>query len=92
MPPLSIVIKPASGACNLSCRYCFHADEMSLRKVAPYGIMEESTFWWGFPWMGRKSCTTDTDWIRRAKGPITVSFTQLSCWKSTVWNSASSQW
>lgn len=43
MPPLSIMIKPASGACNLSCRYCFYADEMSLRKVASYGIMDEST-------------------------------------------------
>ena len=43
MPPLSIMIKPASGSCNLSCRYCFYADEMSLRKVASYGIMDEST-------------------------------------------------
>lgn len=43
MPPLSIMIKPASGACNLSCRYCFYADEMSLRKVASYGLMDEST-------------------------------------------------
>lgn len=43
MPPLSIMIKPASGACNLGCRYCFYADEMSLRKVASYGVMDEST-------------------------------------------------
>lgn len=43
MPPLSIMIKPASGACNLRCRYCFYADEMSRRKVASYGMMDEST-------------------------------------------------
>lgn len=43
MPPLSIMIKPASGACNLGCRYCFYADEMSLREVASYGIMDEIT-------------------------------------------------
>lgn len=43
MPPLSIMIKPASGACSLRCRYCFYADEMSLREVALYGMMDEPT-------------------------------------------------
>lgn len=43
MPPISIMIKPASGACNQCCRYCFYADEMSRREVASYGMMDSST-------------------------------------------------
>ncbi len=43
MPPLSIMIKPASGLCNLRCKYCFYADEMKNRKLTSYGIMGEET-------------------------------------------------
>lgn len=32
MPPLSLLIKPASGSCNLRCKYCFYADEVSHRE------------------------------------------------------------
>ena len=39
MPPLSILIKPASSACNLRCEYCFYADEASLRQQANLGPM-----------------------------------------------------
>lgn len=39
MPPLSVMIKPASGLCNMRCRYCFYADEQRSRAVADYGIM-----------------------------------------------------
>ncbi|NBI11805.1 anaerobic sulfatase maturase [Colidextribacter sp. OB.20] len=39
MPPLSILIKPASSACNLRCAYCFYADEASIRAVPNYGLM-----------------------------------------------------
>lgn len=39
MPPLSIMIKPASGLCNLHCSYCFYADESANRERASYGIM-----------------------------------------------------
>lgn len=39
MPPLSILIKPASSSCNLRCSYCFYADEASLRTVPNYGMM-----------------------------------------------------
>ncbi len=28
MPPLQLLIKPASGDCNLRCRYCFYTDVM----------------------------------------------------------------
>ena len=43
MNNLNILIKPASGACNLRCRYCFYADEAMNRSVANYGMMSEET-------------------------------------------------
>lgn len=43
MAPLSLLIKPASGLCNLRCRYCFYADEMCKREVPSYGVMSEET-------------------------------------------------
>ena len=39
MPPLNIMVKPASSACNLRCSYCFYADEAAGRLVADRGIM-----------------------------------------------------
>lgn len=42
MPPLSILIKPASSACNLRCAYCFYADEASIRTVPNYGLMPQA--------------------------------------------------
>ena len=43
MPPLSLLIKPASGNCDMRCRYCFYVDEMENRSVANLGVMTEST-------------------------------------------------
>jgi len=43
MPPLSILIKPASGNCNMRCRYCFYADEQEHREVFSHGIMSKDT-------------------------------------------------
>lgn len=43
MPPISVMIKPASGLCNLRCKYCFYADEMNHREVQSYGMMTEET-------------------------------------------------
>ncbi len=43
MPPLSLLIKPASGLCNLRCRYCFYHDVAENRAVSSYGIMTEAT-------------------------------------------------
>ena len=43
MPPLSLLIKPASSACNMRCGYCFYADEAMNRAVASYGMMSEET-------------------------------------------------
>lgn len=39
MPPLNILVKPASSACNLRCAYCFYADEAGSRAVPNYGLM-----------------------------------------------------
>ncbi len=43
MPPISILLKPASGLCNLRCTYCFYADEMRNRSQPSYGIMSLET-------------------------------------------------
>ena len=43
MPPLHIMIKPVSGACNMQCRYCFYADEANHRSTASFGIMQSDT-------------------------------------------------
>lgn len=43
MPPISVLIKPASGMCNMHCDYCFYCDEMQKRKVQSYGLMSEET-------------------------------------------------
>lgn len=43
MPPIHVMIKPASGLCNMRCKYCFYADEMENRSQASYGIMTEET-------------------------------------------------
>lgn len=41
MPPVSLLIKPASGSCNMRCSYCFYVDEMAHRQVGSYGVMKE---------------------------------------------------
>lgn len=43
MPQIHVMIKPASGLCNMRCKYCFYADEMEKRSQASYGIMTEET-------------------------------------------------
>lgn len=43
MRPLILLIKPASGNCNMRCRYCFYFDEVSNREFANYGIMDAAT-------------------------------------------------
>lgn len=40
MHPISVMIKPASSGCNLRCKYCFYADEASLRSIPNYGMMK----------------------------------------------------
>ena len=43
MRTLSLLIKPASGGCNLRCRYCFYHDEQENRDTFSYGFMSEET-------------------------------------------------
>lgn len=43
MPPLSVLMKPASGMCNMSCRYCFYCDEAEKRSQKSFGFMSENT-------------------------------------------------
>ena len=43
MPPVSMLIKPASSSCNMRCRYCFYADVASHRELRNAGIMNEQT-------------------------------------------------
>lgn len=42
-PAITLLIKPASGSCNLRCEYCFYADEMCNRSEATYGKMSIDT-------------------------------------------------
>ena len=39
MPPITVMVKPVSGACNMQCRYCFYADEMQHRNARVYPRM-----------------------------------------------------
>lgn len=43
MPPLSIMIKPASALCNMRCEYCFYHDVTDHRDVKSFGLMSEET-------------------------------------------------
>ena len=43
MPPVNLLIKPASGMCNMHCDYCFYCDEAEKRMQASYGLMSEKT-------------------------------------------------
>ena len=43
MPPITVMIKPVSGACNMRCRYCFYADEMNNRGTDIYPAMDDET-------------------------------------------------
>lgn len=43
MPAISLLIKPASGSCNLNCAYCFYANVTDQREIKNYGMMSEAT-------------------------------------------------
>ena len=63
MPPLSILVKPASSGCNLRCAYCFYADEASARAVPNYGLMS-----------GKVSHTLIEKALEAAEGSVTFLF------------------
>ncbi|MBQ8159524.1 MAG: SPASM domain-containing protein [Clostridia bacterium] len=43
MKQLSLLIKPASGLCNMRCSYCFYRDETARRQMGSSGIMSPGT-------------------------------------------------
>lgn len=43
MPPLYLLVKPASSLCNMRCKYCFYHDVVSHRQLQSCGMMEDST-------------------------------------------------
>lgn len=43
MNSIHTLIKPASGNCNLRCKYCFYFDEMAKRETPNYGMMSYNT-------------------------------------------------
>jgi uncharacterized protein len=43
MPNLSVMLKPSSSGCNMSCVYCFYRDEAAERKTPARGFMSEET-------------------------------------------------
>ncbi|MEG1963471.1 MAG: SPASM domain-containing protein [Clostridia bacterium] len=43
MPPISLMIKPASSLCNLRCKYCFYSSLASERQNFSFGIMDKTT-------------------------------------------------
>ena len=43
MPPISVLLKPVSGRCNMSCEYCFYQDETRKRTQESFGFMSEET-------------------------------------------------
>lgn len=43
MPAINVLIKPASGACNMQCDYCFYQDEMNKRSNQTFGFMSDKT-------------------------------------------------
>ncbi len=45
MPPITVMLKPASGMCNMRCKYCFYADELQHRAIDNYGFMSEETLY-----------------------------------------------
>lgn len=43
MPAISVLMKPSSSMCNISCDYCFYCDEAQKRSQESYGFMSEQT-------------------------------------------------
>ena len=43
MRSVSVLMKPSSGMCNMSCDYCFYCDEAKKRSMESYGFMTEQT-------------------------------------------------
>lgn len=63
MPAISVLMKPSSSMCNMSCDYCFYCDEAQKRSQESYGFMSEQTL---------KNVIRNT--MLRAEGMISYTF------------------
>ena len=43
MNKISVLVKPASSACNLRCKYCFYTNVATSREVATHGVLAAET-------------------------------------------------
>jgi uncharacterized protein len=43
MPPINLLVKPASSNCNLRCTYCFYHSIAENRQINSFGIMDVQT-------------------------------------------------
>lgn len=43
MPPINLLIKPASSACNMQCKYCFYHAIAEARETAFEGMLSDDT-------------------------------------------------
>lgn len=43
MAVITVLIKPSSSSCNLSCSYCFYKDISNKREIKNYGMMDYNT-------------------------------------------------
>ena len=41
MPDITVMVKPASGLCNMHCKYCFYMDELGHRAERTLSCMSE---------------------------------------------------
>lgn len=79
MPAASILIKPASAACNIACRYCFYHDIACARERGVRPVMSDETLealtrkamayaegQVTFAWQGGEPTLAGLDFFRRA--------------------------
>lgn len=62
MKGVSLLIKPASGLCNMNCCYCFYKDELAHSEQQKTGVMERKIK----ETLIRKACEEAEDWIQFA--------------------------
>lgn len=43
VPPISVMLKPASSLCNMRCRYCFYHSLANSREMPSHGMMSTDT-------------------------------------------------
>lgn len=72
MPPISVLIKPASGACQLRCAYCFYRDDAHSRGTMPrqtadrliYAVLDEAEGEASFAFQGGEPLLAGLDFYR----------------------------